>query len=167
MTVADFLLECRTFVPGKFYLVSGPFSGALETLLDQAKDEIKANTPYKDVLIYDSRSTVYYSQRNYSVNTTEAVLFEYIKLAAADGFIVLIYNEFDRESKTQNPHPVSVVVDTVVDMMDENKVRNIMRANSATIVGWRELYPLLGRIYYYDSRTGEITFIKDRHPTVP
>jgi hypothetical protein len=156
MTVADFLLECQTFVPGKFYLVSGPSSGALETLLDQAKVEIEANTPY-DVLIYDSRSTVYYSQRNYSVDTTEAVLFEYVKLAAAGDFVVLIYNEFDRESKTQNPHPVNVVVDTVV----------VMRANSATIVGWRELYPLLGTIYYYNSRTGEITFIKDRHPTVP
>jgi len=166
MTVADFLLECRTFVPGKFYLVSGPSSGSLETILDQAKAEIEANTSY-EVLIYDSRDTVYYSQRNYSVETTEAVLFEYVKLGAANGFVVLISNEFDRENKSQNPRPVDVFVDTVVDMMDEKKVRNITRANSATIVGWRELYPLLGRIYYYDSRTGNITFIKERVPTVP
>ena len=166
MTVADFLLECLTFVPGKFYLVSGPSPEELDSLLAQAQQAIESSTPYQ-VLVYDSRDTVYYSQRNYSVNTTEAVLFEYIKLATANNFVVLISNEFDRESKTQNSHPVDVFVDTVVDMMDEKKVRTITRANSATIVGWRELYPLLGRIYYYDNRNGVITFIKERIPTIP
>lgn len=166
MTVADFLLECINFVPGKFYLVSGSDPEVLDNLLEQAKTEIEANTSY-EVLIYDSRDTVTYSQRNYSVNSTESRLFEYIKLASSNNFVVLISNEFDRESKTQNPHPIDVFVDTVMDMMDEKKVSRITRANSATIVGWRELYPLLGRLYYYNTRTGEITFVKERIPTIP
>lgn len=166
MTVAEFLVECLSFTPGKFYLVSGPEAFELSSLLEQAKQAIEANTSF-NVLVYDSRDTVFYTQRNYSVDTTEARCFEYIKLGAANNFVVLISNEFDRDSKTQNPQPIDVFVDTVIDIMDKKKVSTITRADSATIPGWRELYPLLGRIYYYDSRTGEITFIKERIPTVP
>ena len=159
MTPQEFIDDSVNFVPGKFYVVSGPDSMSTWNLLEQCKTKIESSTG-NVVFIYETDEEIYYNERNYSVDTTEARLFEYIKVAAENNFIFLISHTFDRNDKTQNPLPVSMNVDVVMNLIQPN--RHIVRSVSDIYPEVRELYPLIDRIYYYDRPANQIEFIKDR-----
>jgi len=159
MTPQEFIDDSINFVPGRFYVISGADSMSTWTLLEQCKTKIETET-VNVVFIYETDEKIYYNERNYSVDTTEARLFEYIKVAAENNFIFLISHTFDRNDKIQNPHPVSETVDVVMNLIQPN--RNIVRSVSDIYPEVRELYPLIDSIYYYDLPLNQINFIKDR-----
>jgi len=164
MTPLEFIDQSVGFVPGKFYVVSGPDSMSTWALLEAAKTKIESETA-NIVFVYETDEEILYTERNYSVNTTEARLFEYIKIAAESNFVFLISHIFDINDKSQNPLPVSMTVDVVMNLIQPN--RNIIRSVSDIYPEVRELYPLIDRIYYYDTPSLQIHYIKDRQAIRP
>jgi len=83
--------------------------------------------------------------------------------------VVLIGNEFDRESHVQNPFPVAIDIDTVIDLLNmRNMIKDHPQAGSTFWGGdVRELFAYISKVYYYDTRAAEITFVKNQLPERP
>lgn len=166
MTPSEFVAEALTFEPGKIYVVSGPSYDVVYSLLQDAAAAIEGSTPNM-ALVYDAKEKITYAARGFSVNTQQARLFEYVKLAIENSFVALIANEFDREDPIQNPTPISILVDTVMDVFSPTNVSRIQGGTSCIFTSVRELWPFVDRMYHYDTRTGRITYVKDQVPVRP
>lgn len=98
--------------------------------------------------------------------------FEYLALtyraAGPEPKVVLIGNQFDRESVSQNPHPVAIDIDVVIDLINIVNVTTVRNSGSLFYDGTvREVFSYLSKVYYYDTRAQEITFVKDHLPLRP
>jgi hypothetical protein len=165
MTIQEFLDEALGFDVGKIVVISGDDQDALNALVQQAGDYIEAGTP-KLVLTYDSRETWYCNGHRESPfgrpapGHPEGLLFGGISLEAEGEFVVLVSNQFDPSNPQQNPQPINLVIDVMLDLMYARNVSNIISTNSMR-TGWiRELWEFTSRVYYYDSLSGEITLVK-------
>lgn len=83
--------------------------------------------------------------------------------------VVLIGNEFDRENVSQNPFPVAIDIDTVIDLLNmRNMIKDHPQAGSTFWGGEvRELFAYISKVYYYDTRSATITFVKNQLPERP
>lgn len=95
--------------------------------------------------------------------------FEYLavtyRAGGADPKVVLVGNQFDRESTSQNPKPVSIDIDVVIDLLNIQNVVTIPNSGSTWFDGSvREVFSYMSKVYYYDTRSGEITFVKNQTP---
>lgn len=98
--------------------------------------------------------------------------FEYLALtyrsAGPEPKVVLIGNQFDRESISQNPHPVNIDIDVVIDLINITNVRLTPKSGSLFFDGSvREVFSYISKVYYYDTRTQEIIFVKSQIPQRP
>lgn len=168
MTEAEFLQESLSFDVGKITVVSGPDFDTVWTLINQAKDFIETNSS-KLVLCYDSRGTTVYDHRDnpFRQNVEEGYVFEYISLLAAENdLVVLVANQFDRESRDQNREPKDVIIDTMLDLFHRSNIAAIPGTASRRSIA-REMFEFLSRVYYYDTRAFDITFIKTQEAVRP
>lgn len=147
-------------------LVSGPDFSATFAMLQAGQTAIETST-VNGALVYDARTTVTYTQRLWTINTVQAISWEYVKDIAQGEFVVLVANTFDINDPHQNPHPRSLHIDVVTDLMTVHNITDIVGATSKKYAGTREIYPWINRIYYYDSASDQVTFIKSQTPDQP
>lgn len=182
MTPAEFLLnEVPTFTEGDIVLIAGgdmgdafapaPFDTAtVWGLINQSKQDITDAGGM--CLSYDSAGKVLYQRRDTVFNrpdpasetnegTEEAVLFEYVWATAKDDFVVFVSHEFDRNDVTQNPNPKTIAIDTVLSLIGRQNVKALIGSMSRR-TGLRELFEFVTRIYYFDTETQTITFVKQQ-----
>lgn len=81
--------------------------------------------------------------------------------------VVLVGNQFNRANIHQNPRPVDVQVDTVIDLLNTFNVQDIPSVQSSLDIKVREIFSWVNRIYYYDNAANDITFIKTQVPGSP
>jgi len=155
MTRNEFIEEAKGLPPGTMTIVSGKSADDVRALLDEAKAAIESVS--KQALVYDCRETVAYPERGYQQDTEEARLFEFVKVVS-EGFVVLVGNEFDRDSVKKR----TVEIDVVMDIMDTFKVRRISRAYSRNVTEVREIWPFMDRLYWYDVGSDTVTFVKSQ-----
>lgn len=183
MTPTEFILASLNFVPGKIYAVSGQDINKVMDLLYSAAEQLELSGVI--VLVYDFRCRppgdltqggcktylpdgVYLPTRYHHVPETQSILWEshsiLIQELTDDGTptIVLIGNEFDSTSRRMNPHPISIEVDVVRDIMSPFNVKGMMRARSNRFSETRELFPYLSEIFYYDTNTENVTLLKQQ-----
>jgi len=166
MTSAEFVLLCPNFPAGELIIVSGPNFSATYSMLQAGQTAIEGSTP-NGALLYDARATVTYTQRLWTVDTVQALSWEYVKDIAQEGFVVLIANTFDVNDPHQNPTPRYLEMDVMIDLMTVHNITDIVGATSKKYAGVREIFPWLSKIYYYDPGTDTVTFIKDQTSEVP
>lgn len=164
MTPAEFVAEAITFPIGKICVVSGPDYNAVQTLLENAATAIEMSTTHL-ALVYDSRATIIRPVL-YQQDVVDAQSWEYISLVA-DEMVVLVANQFDRMNEKQNSHPISMEYDVVRDIVSAGSVANIWDSQSKKYGITRDLFPFITKLYYYDTRSGEIFFVKDSIPDRP
>jgi hypothetical protein len=167
MNRAEFVAQSVSFEPMKMVVVSGPDKAATISMLNDAAAAIEAATP-NVALVYDSRAKIAYSYRfPEGANTNESVLWEYQAVISQPNVVVLVANEFDAGSPAQNPSPVNLTVDVVMDLISVYKVRDIPASASRHYGICRELFPFIGKVYYYNSVLDDVQFIKDQIPERP
>jgi len=81
--------------------------------------------------------------------------------------VVLIGNKFDRTDVLQNPKPIDMQIDVVTDLLHVFNVKNILDVGSLIYPGTRSLFSYISKVYYYDTRISDITFVKDQIPYRP
>lgn len=167
MTPAEFIEHSKTFPLGEVAVVSGADITKVTQLLVDAMTAIEGSSS-KQVLVFDARDEIVYSQRFYIENAEEARLWEFVALVAEGAFVVLVANEFDRSSLR---HSWTVEIDTVLDIIDADRVIDITSSASRHRTGFprgiRELFPHITRVYHYDTNSEEITFVKTQIPDRP
>ncbi len=165
MTRAEFINECLTFAPGQIVVVSGPDISIVNALLEDARTAIEASTPNL-VLVYDSRSSIVYSKRDYRENVTQAIVWEYVSLMAEGNFVVLVANLFDPANVSHNPNPTTVEVDVVRELISSTRVRDLPFAYNSKY-GIREIFAFISKMYYYDTTFDTVSFVKNQIPDRP
>lgn len=175
MTRAEFLAEALSFPLGSVVFVSGKDIASVTALLEEAKADIEASTA-KPVLVFNSRDTVPFPQRYFaSQDATDVMtpisdeamrLREFDALIAENSYVVLMANEFDRDDPDQNRRKRSITIDVLLDLFRANQVKDIP-FGFHRYYGTREVYPYATKIYYVDTDTDEVTFVKDQNPHRP
>lgn len=160
MTPAYFInTECLTFQLGQLVVVSGADSDQIRIVLLQAQEKIVlSGKPCPDP--FDTRTLV-----SYVAPTTErAPKFEY---EAIKSQVTLIANQFDRGDRHQNPYPVDMEIDVIIDLLNVYNIRTINEATSHVNGGVRELFGYMSKVYWYDTEEDEIFFVKNQIPQRP
>jgi hypothetical protein len=171
MTPQEFVTqEALTFSEGEIVVVSTDSLEALFPILLQARDAIVADGKHcADPL--DAAGLVRYS----SDTADRAVNFEFISLNAGST-VVLVGNEFDRKSPWQNFDPISrqdevsferLRIATVFNLINTIGIKQIPYVADIRDGNTRELFSFISRLYYFDSLTNEITFLKTQNPELP
>jgi hypothetical protein len=161
MTTAEFVALAPSFPARGAVVVSGADIDAVLQLLNDAAAEIESSTSYV-ALVYDAKATVFYGDtRNPNSDVAQGVLWEYVTAAAKDVAIVLVANEFDPSNPTKNPYKVSTKIDVLIDLYDQFRVSS---SHSRLYAAPRELFPFMTKVFYYNTGTGEVTFLKDHNP---
>lgn len=171
MTKAEFIQQAKAFPEGTMAVVSGPDVNEVTALLQDAMTEIESTTS-KQVLVFNARDQIVYTQRFYIKNSLEARLWEFVAVTSEGAFVVLIANEFDRLDPDQNRNPQTVEIDTVLDLLRYKSIEQIHPGYSRhrtgpTPLGIRELYPHITKIYYFDTDLDDVIFIKNQTPDRP
>lgn len=81
--------------------------------------------------------------------------------------VVLISNQFDLTDPKQNPFPADIDIDVVRDLLNLRNIENIPNAYNLNDGRYREIFGYISKLYYFDTRAGEITFIKNQIPERP
>lgn len=161
MTAAEFINnESTLFQEGQLIVVSGPSLVDLYDLLLQTRDAlILAGKGCMDP--FDTRATKQYP----SDLTERSFQYEYEALANAGSRVVLIANQFDRNNTFQNPEPVSLEIDVLIDLLRVRNIDNIPEAFDERFGDVRGLTNFMSRVYHYGD--GEATLIKVQVPFRP
>lgn len=145
-------------------IVSGADIDLVTALLEDARDAINNDTS-KSALVYDAQETILYDQRGYEVDSYQARLFEFVKVATSGLFVVLVANEHDRDAERANRWGKrTILLDTFLDIFDSFKVGTIRAAFSPVYGKTREIWSFLDKLYYYNVTTDEVTFLKNQNP---
>lgn len=176
MSPAEFITEAVDFPLGAVVVLSGADISSVEGLLGAAKTAIEASTA-KSVLLFNSRDTVPYPERHFVPEDAQdapgpfpedaARLREFDVVAASGQFVILVANQFDIDDASQNRRPVSVIIDTVLDLFRPRNVDKIPFVRHRGFAEIRELYAYVTKVYHYDTRTDEVTFVKNHVPHRP
>ena len=167
MNRAEFVAQSVSFEPMKMVVVSGPDQAATLSMLDDAAAAIEAATA-NVALVYDSRARIVYPYRwPEGQHVNEAVLWEYQAVVSQPNIVILVANEFDANDRKQNPSPVNVVVDVVMDLFEARRTRAIPASSSRHYGICRELFPFIGKVYYYNAALDDVQFVKDQIPERP
>ena len=185
MTTTDFVTLSKSFKSGYIYVVSGQNIDLIMALLYQAQAAIQ--TTGRDAVVYDFRCrtigdpipggcTVYADEgvpptrrwlgdKYIQSNLWESYSLLIQKLSdEGHPLVMLIGNQFDPADHWQNPSPISLFVDVIMDLMSpRNTTTVVSAAGKSSITGFtRELYQFITGIYFYDTQVGDVTFIKER-----
>jgi hypothetical protein len=155
------------FQHGQLIVVSGPDLAEIYDLLLDTRDEI-ISTSRNCLDPVDTRTVLQYP----SDIEDRAIKFEFTVLANQDK-VILVGNQFDRESQTQNPEPKDLEIDVVRDLLNGTNIRVIPGLGDPSSAldsryGFsRELFSYISRVYYFDTGTDEVFFVKTQIPFRP
>ncbi len=158
-------LEASNQYGGKTLIMltgAAAFESSIIDDYDYGKEAIKLTTPLSVApAVGDSYSI--------EPNPEKAYKFEYLalkhKASGSDPKIVLIGNQFDRDDYSQNPHPNTLLVDVMRDLILVNNVEHVPIDSIHRNYLARELLPYFSKVYYYDGET--VTYLKDQLPERP
>jgi len=185
MTISEFLDIAKTFKSGHIYAISGQDINEVMNLLYLAETAIQSTG--RQAVIYDFRcrpvsDPVKGGCAEYADEGTpptrrwlgdapvQSLLWESYSLLvqrlsdAGNPMVMLVGNTFDPEDRRQNPSPISLEIDVIMEWMSMRNLRTVIAANGkAPLSGSiRELFQFLTQIYFYDTNTFQVTFIKDQ-----
>lgn len=109
-------------------------------------------------------------------NPEKAYKFEFLalvnKASGSTPNVVLIGNQFDRTDKYQNPHPNTIEVDVMRDLIYINNVEYVPPDSAhLNYFGARELFLYVKKIYYYDPEetdvNSQVLYITSQLPERP
>ena len=166
MTKEEFKTAALSFEVGKIIVVSGQDLDIVIAFLQEVSDNTETETSNVSV-VFDARSRITYPERWFETNSSEAKLWEQASINAKDSYTILVANEFDPNDIIQNPNPVSLTVDVVRDIFNAGKTADVPFSQSRRYGITRELYPFISKVYFYNTDTEEITYIKDNTPERP
>lgn len=185
MTPAEFINTSKSFKSGYIYVVSGQDINFVMDLLYQSKSAIQ--TTGKDAVVYDFRCRLFGdptqggcvayaddgvppTRRWLGDKHIQSILWEsysvLIQKLSDEGspLVMLVGNQFDPNDFHQNPSPISLNVDVIMDLMSPRNVPTVVAASgkSPTTGFTRELYQFITEIYFYDTNSDKVSFIKER-----
>lgn len=163
MTPAEFATtEALNFNSGDIVVVSGADLAKIYIMMLNARDTIRgAGRGCKDPI--DTRALTTYP----SDIQGRAFQFEFERLDNISTNVILVGNQFDRKNLFTNPNPVTIEIDTVIDILNERNIFATPSTADARYGTARELFSFLSRLYFYDTYTDEVTFIKTQTPERP
>ena len=149
-------------------VVSGPDQTATLSMLTDAAAAIEIAHPDYVSYAIDSRAKSIYSYRwPGGQDVDQSVVWEFKAVVSEPNIVVLVANEFDINDAMQNPNPVNTVVDVVMDLFKASRVSDVPVAASRHYGICRELFPFIGKVYYYNYALDDVQFIKDQIPERP
>lgn len=81
--------------------------------------------------------------------------------------VILVSNRFDREDPNQNIANKNVDIDVVMDLLNIKNVANVHDSFRLSDGRYREIFGYISKLYYFDTRNDDITFIKNQIPERP
>lgn len=154
MTYSEFVTTAPT-LPAGITVVSCPDLSRAFLLLLEARDAIVATS--RTCVVIDAKALVEYP----SDDSERGVDFEYL-VTSAPNTVYLVPNQFDRTDLVQNTTNQTLIIDVAYDIATNKHVDTIPEATSLIFPGTRKLFAYMSRLFYYDTYTGEISFVKSQ-----
>lgn len=162
-----YLLNCAMDIAGlSLRMTSGALMGQTRTILnyDTYTQVVTTSTPFTaapsagDAFVVDVPDEVSFNYEFLAIQN---------RAGGPSPHVVLVGNQFDLSDIKQNPLPVDIYVDTVRDLLNIQNVGSVPQVMSNVYPLVRELFPYISKIYYYNSRANDITFVKNQIPERP